>query len=293
MPWMRRRSFRVILRYGIGLLVSVAACEQDARQEPGQLPVVAVPVGPVAGVVRALVPDGALEIVVLVPPGANPATHEPSIRDLRSAATAQLYLEIGHPSFVFEQTWLEGMLEGSSADRVRLFDRCPILAEDPHAWLSTACLAGAAEAIADVLTELMPEYEEQIAGRLRVFRERLGDAEASAARRLAAYRGRRFFVLHPAWGYFARDHGLEQVEILSHGAGDPGASRLAELIQTGREGGIRTVFVQPQFNPEPAELVAGALGAGVISLNPLGDDPVSILEETTAALETAFAERDR
>ena len=286
MLWKRRR-----LSSAIALLAMLAACTPDGQPESERGPVVTAPVAPVAGIARALLPPDLLDVVVLVPAGANPATYEPSIRDLRLASRSLLYLEVGHPSFVFERTWLDGLLEGSSAERLRLFDECPTLADDAHAWLSTRCLDAAARGTADALVRLLPEYGPQISANLRIFRDRVAAAQAMAAQRLAEHRGNQFFVLHPAWGYFARDHGLEQVEILSHGTGDPGASRLARLIQTGREEGIQTVFVQPQFNSEPAELIAREIGARVVSLDPLSDDPVAIVEQTAAALATAFGSR--
>ena len=286
------RLSRVLLSGGLVVIMGPIACGKELQPEPGGMPVVAAPVLPVAGIVHALAPPGSVETVVLVPPGANPATYEPSIRDLRRAATSLVYLEIGHPAFVFERTWLSGLLEGSLAERVRLFEGCTILDEDPHAWLSTGCLESAAVATAAALARILPGHREQIARNFEAFRARLSDVGASATDRLAPYRGRTFFVLHPAWGYFARDYGLRQVEILSHGTGDPGASRLAELIESGRKEGIRAVFVQPQFNPAPAELVAEELGARVVSIDPLGSDPVAILEETVAALVGAFEMRN-
>lgn len=254
---------------------------------------VAVPVSPIAGLVRALAPEGTLDVVVLVPVGSNPATHSPSIRDQRRAAEASLYFEVGHPAFVFEQTWLDGILDGSSAERIPLFGRCPLLDEDPHVWTSAACLNEAAGVTAEALGRLLPDAAEAIDVNLQQFRQRLFDASVESASRLEPYVGWSFIVLHPAWGYFARDHGLTQVEILSHGSGDPGAGRLAELIRTGQEAGVKTVFTQPQFNSAPAEVIAGELGATTAVLDPLLEDPIQVFEQAVTVLETAFEARDR
>lgn len=266
----------------------LTACARDPGGTAPDVLFVVVPVNPIAGIVDALAPEGLVETVVLVPPGANPATYQPSIRALRRTADARLYLEIGHPAFVFERTWLDGALDGSSADRVPLFEECPVRAEDPHAWLSTRCLAAAATTTASAISGILPTYSEAIAANLASFIARLAATEQSGARQLALHRGRMFFVLHPAWGYLARDYGLRQVEILSHGTGDPGASRVAELIRLGRAQGIRTVFVQPQFNPAPAMLVAEELGATVLTLDPLARDPVAVITDAVSALAAEF-----
>ncbi len=288
---LRNRARRNRATGVVGLALVVAACAGDPGDSAPDVLTVVVPVSPIAGIVDALAPEGLVEVVVLVPPGANPATHEPSIRALRRTATARLYLEIGHPAFVFERTWLNGALDGSSADRVPLFEECPVDDEDAHAWLSTRCLATAATITANALSRILPEYSEAITANLATFVDRLTAAEESAARQLSLHRGKMFFVLHPAWGYLARDYDLQQMEILSHGTDDPGASRIAELIHIGRTHGVRTVYVQPQFNRAPAMLIAEELGATVLTLNPLARDPVVAITSAVSALSTEFERR--
>ncbi len=282
----RHSVFRVV-----GLVLILAACAGEPEDAQQDAVIVAVPVPPLAGLVDALAPEGLVEVVVLVPPGANPATHQPSIRALRSMAVARLYLEIGHPEFMFERTWLDGALAGSSAIRVPLFEHCPLHDDDPHVWLSTRCLAVAAVATASALTGILPLHSDEITDNLEKFEARLQRAADSTALRLARYKGRMFFVLHPAWGYLAHDNNLQQMSIQSHGTGDPGASRIAELIRLGRSQGVQTVFVQPQFNPASAILFAEELGATVVTLDPMGSDPVLVIESATSALVDEFEQQ--
>ena len=94
---------------------------------------------------------------------------------------------------------------------------------------------------------------------------------------------------HAAWGYFARAYDLEQIAVISHGSGDGGAARLAEVIDRARAAGIRTVFVQPQFSTEAARMVAREIGAGIRPLDPLRRDPLEALGETAEAVLEATA----
>lgn len=283
-------------------LVFLSACgggggEEDAAGRPPggepaeDVPVVAVPVAPIAGLVDAIAPPGLVETVVLVPRGANPATHEPSLRELRRAATALLYLEIGHRSFVFERTWLSGLFDGSEAERVPLFRDCPAVEDDYHVWLSAVCLDEAAGRIAAALERIEPEAGDAIRANLAALRSRLAVTDSTTEARLAPHRGRAFLVLHPAWGYLSRPFAIEQLSILAHGTGDPGPARLAGLIERARREGVGTIFVQPQFNQQPARLVADELGADVVSLDPLARDPLHAIDEATAALDRMFAAR--
>lgn len=275
----------------LGIAVFLAACAAERGNGDSNSLIVAVPVHPIAGLVDALAPDGLLQVVVLVPPAANPATHEPSMQALRSTAKAVLYLEVGHPDFMFERTWLNGALEGSTAVRLPLFEQCPVLDEDPHMWLSTQCLGKAAPIVATALIGIFPEQAESIAANLESYMGRIEEVANSTERRLSPHRDKVFFVLHPAWGYLAHDNGLRQVEILSHGTGDPGASRIAEIIRLGRRERVQTIFAQPQFNLAPANLIAEELEATVLSLDPLARDPLYAIEEVTSSLVAEFERR--
>lgn len=255
------------------------------------VPVVAVPVAPLAGMVEAIAPRDAMEVVVLVPPGANPATYEPSLAELRRAAAARLYLGLGHPSFVFERTWLGGLLDGSAAERVDLFTACPIVEDDYHVWLSAACLGEAARGAAAALRDIAPESAGAIDQRLTAFLQRIATTDSLTHARLDGHEGGAFVVLHPAWGYLARPYGLEQLSILTHGTGDPGPGRVAELIERARRAGIRRVYIQPQFNRAPARLVADEIGAELVLLDPLQRDPLAAIDEITGALARDLADR--
>ncbi len=78
-------------------------------------------------------------------------------------------------------------------------------------------------------------------------------------------------TLHPAWGYLARDYGLQQIPIKLQGK-SPGPKEMGKLIDMAKALDIDTIFVQPQFSQKEAETIAEQIGAKVISLNPLAAD---------------------
>lgn len=290
----------------MALLTFAGACA-DTTPSARAAPVVAVPLAPLAGIVDAVAPAGGVEVVVLIPPGASPHSYEPSLAELRRAARAREYFGLGHPGFVFERTWLEGLLEGSDAERTMLFADCrsggkpgtgvaaeasvPSGDEDYHAWLSAACLEAAADRVAASLSRLLPEATGAIEQNLAAFHRRVAVTDSTTRRRLSPLRGSSYLVLHPAWGFLTRPYDMTQLSILSHGSGDPGPARLAELIDRARAADVRLVFVQPEFNQAPARLVAEELGAGVVSLDPLARDPLAAIDEATAAMQRALGEK--
>jgi len=92
-------------------LVLLAACGQGGDSvRATNVPIVAVSVLPIAGVVDRLLPPGAAEVRVLVPAGASPHSFEPGMEQLATVQGAELVLELGHPAFAWESDWLDGLL---------------------------------------------------------------------------------------------------------------------------------------------------------------------------------------
>ncbi len=101
---------------------------------------------------------------------------------------------------------------------------------------------------------------------------------------LEPYRGRSFYVFHPGFGYFADAYGLKQ-EAVEAGGRSPTPKQLRVLIEQVQADGVKTIFVQPQFAPQSAQVVAEAIGGKVVPINGLGKDVVRNLED--------IAEEDR
>lgn len=232
---------------------------------------VAVTVAPLAGMVDRIAP-GLAEVTVMIPPGASPVTYEPTLAGVTAAASADLYVSVGHPAFAWEATWLTGLLGEPETVVVRGAEECTSIPDDPHVWLALDCVRNTAGRIARALEQLRPEWSDSIASSLTAFLSLVDDLEAEADDTLGPLRGGSFLVLHPAWGYIAAAHDLEQIAILEHGSGDAGPAALAGIVRRAREIGLRDVLVQPEFSTGPATLVSSELGGTTVRLDPLGRD---------------------
>lgn len=225
---------------------------------------------------------------VMIPPGANEATYEPTVEQLRAVSGAAVYLAVGHPHFAWERTWL-GRLRAANPDLVVVdgSEGCRRLAEDPHVWLSPSCVRVTAARLAEELGDSYPGRRAELTENLAALDREVEALDAELRERLAPYRGRSFLVFHPAWGYFAAEYGLRQVAI-QRGALEPSTRELGELIERARADGMRTVFVQPQFSTAAAELVAGEIGGQVVALDPLARDWPASLRRAAEALVESF-----
>ena len=243
-------------------------------------PLVFVSIPPQKHVVEALSGDR-VRVIVLLPPGASPATYEPTPRQMASLDRAALYLQIGIP---FEGPLLEKMTELMPdlevIDCRRGVELVPIAGHahghgddfpDPHIWLDPTRMKTIAATTAGALQALLPGAAEEIDHRLHDFELSLNALDREIAARLAVFRGREILVFHPAYGYFTRRYGLRQVAIEEDGK-EPSARRLATIVKSVGQDPITAIFVQPQFSAATARRVAEALDCGVVELDPLAED---------------------
>jgi zinc transport system substrate-binding protein len=269
--------------------LAAAAASCGERAAPGERPTVLVSVAPQAFFVERLAGDE-VRVVVLIPPGASPHAFEPTVAQVQAFERASLHFAVGHPGFGFEAAWVERLLdEHPDIRRASAAAGAELLPDDPHLWLSPRVARSMAAELEPALAAVLPRSAERIAERRRALESEIDALDAEIGAELAPWRGRAFLVLHPAWAYFARDYGLEQLAIEPEGK-EPSARALAQLIERAREARIRTVFVDPQSSRREAEVVAGELGARVEVLDPLARDWPANLRATARALSRSFAE---
>ncbi len=222
--------------------------------------------------------------LVVLPPGASPATYEVSPRQLAALGAARLYLSIGVP---FERAFLPRL--AAKLPRLKIVSMAAGIklrrlegrhqsghgheagAPDPHVWLSPRLARVLAANTARALSELDPAHAKAFGANLAKLEAELDELDAELARRLAPLKGRVFLVFHPAYGYFADAYGLKQEAVELEGKG-PGPRRLAGLIDQAKAKGVKVIFVQPQFSPASAAALARAIGGVVVPLDPLSRD---------------------
>lgn len=267
-------------------LVAVAC---DVAPEPTRRPAVAVSVEPHAWIVHRLAGD-AVDVQVMVPPGASPATFEPTVRQMKHVSAATLYVKVGHPAFPFERAWLDRLLEENERLRViDTWDGRTTIGDDPHTWVSPAGVRLAAERVAGGLTELLPEHKDSIEEALTDLVVEIEALDVRLRARFEDLAGRSFFVFHAAWGRFAAEYGLRQIAI-EHGSIEPSPHELARLVDLARRERASVVFVQPQFSQAHAAQLAQQIGAEIEIADPLSGDWPENLERFAEKLRAALVQ---
>jgi zinc transport system substrate-binding protein len=158
---------------------------------------------------------------------------------------------------------------------------------DPHIWLSLRLVKIQAETICEALEAEVPSDGLYFRKNLEAFHHDLDSLDREISETLQAARIRKFMVFHPAWGYLARDYGLEQIPIEIEGK-EPNAKDLVRIIKEADEEGIKVLLVQKQFSRKSADAVAQAIGGTVIRIDGLPRDYLNDMRVIVETLKTAL-----
>jgi zinc transport system substrate-binding protein len=145
-----------------------------------------------------------------------------------------------------------------------------------------------AENIYQVLREYIPGDSIYLRNNYKAFERELDNLDKYISEKLAPFEGSKLLVFHPAFGYFTDAYGLVQVPIELAGK-EPGARYLNQVIELARRENIKAIFVQQQFSTETAEVVAEAVGAEVVVLDPLAEDYISNMKQIADKVAKALA----
>lgn len=295
-------------------LVSCAETETVVR-ESGK-PVVFVSVPPYAGLVERIAGDS-VEVISLVGENDDPHTFSPTPKVVASLSDAGVFFTAKLP---FEERLLEKLAETdrdlkvvSLVDSLDLrsfaagehdhhhhdhdhdhgdhdhdHDRDHDHSEgeiDPHVWLAPALLIEQINIIENELSGLLASQEEKNAlaenSLSMIFELTSLDKELAIA--LGPLRGKKFYVFHGAFGYFAESYGLEQKTIQLAGR-TPAPKKLAALVNEAKADDVKVIFVQPQFDTSSAENLAEAIEGSVVPIDPLARDVIANLRDIAAKL---------
>lgn len=261
-----------------------------------------------------------VKVDVIVSPGAEPDTYAPKARQMRDLAKTDIYFPMGVP---FENAW-QSRIADVNADMkvIPLYERicrrqfpegmeehhhgdehhdhaehhkheghdnpCRPERADPHIWMSPNLVRIMAGTIRDSLIAQDPAHTADYEKNFREFAQHINEIDTKILKAVEGLKSNTFLVYHPAFGYFARSYGLQQLPVQVHGT-DPTPTQLAKIIKQAKASGIKVVFVEPQFSKRAAQTVAKEIGGQVVAVDPLakdwGNNLVNVANAFTQALK--------
>jgi zinc transport system substrate-binding protein len=260
---------------------------------------------------------------VLVQPGQDPHTFEPSPRQMMALGRASIYFEVGMP---FERQLLLKIRQGRPdlvvVDTTKGIEKRMMVEHhhgeaghdehapeagagageaphhedhdgqheedaDPHVWLSPSLLKVQARNIADALIAADPAHAADYRKNLAALLKDVDATDARVGEVLAPHKGQSFYVFHPAFGYFADAYGLTQEAVEVEGK-SPSPRQLGELIRKAKAEDVHIIFVQPQFASASADALAASIDGAVVPMDALAKDVLKNLDDMAAKIDAAL-----
>ena len=231
---------------------------------------------------------GDFDIEVIVPKGASPETFEPTPKQVTSFSDAELIFSTG--LIDFEKSLIERI--SGDAEVVNLSNGIELIAGscshgnhqhkhgvDPHIWTSPRALR---TMVTNAHKAIMAHYPDSVkyteaTGRLL---ERIDALDTYCATRIKAEGVEAMMIYHPAYTYYARDYGIEQIAI-EHDGKEPSLRQTTALIEKAKEHGVKAILRQPQYSEDKVRAIANDAGAEIITTDPLAEDILGEIERVT------------
>lgn len=243
-----------------------------------------------------------VRVEMVIPPGADPHTYEPTSKQMTDIAEADLFLTVGHDLEPYVES-MEKSLASENVTFVKTAEDVKLLSAedtvhvhgeddgheheedehaeeghseddghnhgqyDPHVWLDPTNAVSMAEAIEAAFSEQAPDYKDEFADRLSAFKE---EAETLDAELKAAVEGgskSELLVTHAAYGYLADRYGFEQLPIAGlTPSEEPSQQALKRVIEEAQLHDLKYIAFEDTVTPKVAEVVKSELGAETVTI---------------------------
>jgi zinc transport system substrate-binding protein len=242
------------------------------------------------------------QVKSLVPSGSNPESFDPAPSQMVALGKSKAYFMIG--LFGFEKAWMASLSQ--SNQRMLLVDCSKYVAEeeahqhhasatgehhghshggkDPHIWNSPETALAVANSILDGVVRIDPENADYYQSNFNKLVAEIHHTDSIIKKKIAKAKIRTFIIYHPALSYFAEEYRLEQYSVEFNGK-SPSPSQMASLVDLAKAKGIKTIFIQPEYDRKNAEVLAREIGGKIVEINPLAYDWKTEMIKIAEALE--------
>lgn len=279
----------------IALLITFSGCGKQPKASGKTL---GAGIPPVAGIVEAVAGKD-FQVVTLLPEGKSPHDYNPDTRSIRELSRAALFFHCDLP------------VEEKAAKSLCAPDRAVNVTKDiqyldcedddddheahgeehhhhhdgrdPHVWLNVDNVIIMAKNIRDVLAEHYPEQKAQFDRNFAAYRQHLLEEKAKMIALTSRSAGKKLFVYHPAFGYFAKMVDMQQCAVELEGR-EPSPRQLAQVIKKMNSENAKLFFAQTGFSPAAAQSLQRQTQVKVVEINVLSRDIVSAMLDICKAI---------
>lgn len=154
--------------------------------------------------------------------------------------------------------------------------------ENSHVWMSVENAEKQILNIKNGLSEVFPQYKNQIGENCEEYLERLDGLKAEMQTAGNCLKGENIITFHAAYEYLSHEIGFNVIATVeSDEGGEPSAKELAHLCDEIRKNNVKALFVEPDYDGNAAQVLAAETGAEIYVLNPVvkGDASLTAYED--------------
>ena len=234
---------------------------------------------------------GDFDIEVIVPKGASPETFEPTPKQVTAFSDAEFIFSTG--LIDFEQSLVKRI--SGSAELVNLSEGIELIAGscshgnhhhkhgvDPHIWTSPRALRTMVNHAHNAIMAHYPDSVKYTEATERLL-ERIAILDSYCASRIDTADVEAIMIYHPAYTYYARDYGIEQIAIENDGK-EPSAKHLTTIIEQAKAKGVTCLLYQAQYPRSTVEIVAKDMGVECRIFDPLAENVIENIRIITRTI---------
>jgi len=226
-----------------------------------------------------------VSVSLLLPPGVEAHSFDPSPGDVLKVSRARVFLYIGEAM----EPWVGGFLRGVKNPRLIAVETSRGLellhghggdhdhgedgeaqGADPHVWLDPVNAAAMVDTVAAALGEAAPEKRELFRANAAAYKEKLRDLDERIVRAVKTFRIKTIpYGGHFAFSYFAKRYGLSHISPYPGFApnAEPTPRRIVALAAKMKELGLQVIYHEELTEPRVARAVARETGARLLLLH--------------------------
>jgi len=266
-----------------------------------------------------------VNVKMIVPPGADPHSYEPTSKQLTEIAKGDLFLLTGTTLEPYSKK-IQESLKGTdvrfietSKDGTLLESDATLHAHeeeghtedeqaheeeghdhgkyDPHVWLDPVNAKAMARSITVALSKEVPKDKATFEKNLKAFDQQAEALDKEIKQVVANGSKKELLVTHAAYGYLAERYGFTQLPIAGISPSDePSQKQLAALVKEARMHDLKYVAFEETVSPKVARVIQKEIGAKSVTIHNLESVTKSqqnssyfkLMEENVQTLEQAL-----
>jgi len=251
-------------------------------------PLIVTTIYPYELIVKQLV-DTLFTVQTLLPAGASPHTWSPTPQDIMMLGKADMivanglgleanlektlmkvgYKHVNTSVFVAKnQLITSGDTHGEEHEEE---EHRPHGDANPHIWTSPELLTQIIMGLSIELSNRYPNHKDSFESNSRLMIMELNRADSRIRLERDSRVNPAVITLHDAFVYFFKYFNIDYIGAVQPSAGkDPAPRQLKELADKVRTKYIKAIFIEPQMNSQPAEVLAQELNLKVLKYDDLG-----------------------